>query len=596
MKKALLFFAAALTSLAVSAQTIVSTEVQKRNVLLEEFTGVGCGYCPDGHARANAICEQYEGHAWAINIHAGGYASGSGYTTPAGDAVHNEFYSQIPGYPCGTVNRGTVDDRGQWASKAATIRNQDAIVNIAAQGTIDNATRTVTMHIEAYYTGNSTAAENYFNVAITQDNIIGPQSNYGNYNADYIEGSQYRHMHMLRDLMCGNFGIAIPATQGSFFDTTITFVVPDAINGLAVSDINDLNFIAFITESHRNVLNAQKVIIPETAPRLTKVLVEQDGNCSLQYNFTATVVNNTTEAVNGVVLTVDGTDVPYNVSIPSMGEVVIDLDPYTISVSGEAVQTCGGTKSVSLKSFTDANGQSVVVNGGAKTVDYANFNIYTVEGPFTATLGIDAYASEASVQLIKQNNCSVVWTENSFGADISTQNAQYISQLPDARIYTIDFSVAEAGLYILRLVDSYGDGWGTTNNTNVSGVWVSNANGQFVNENWGYSNGPSFSNYDIYMNVTNTGDGSHTLGIDNAAETVSVNAYPNPASSTATVTAGSIIRSLDVVNALGQKVSSIQNINADRYELNLNGMESGVYFLSITTDKGVAAQRLTVVK
>lgn len=34
MKKALLVFAAALMSVAVSAQTIVSTDVQKRNVLL----------------------------------------------------------------------------------------------------------------------------------------------------------------------------------------------------------------------------------------------------------------------------------------------------------------------------------------------------------------------------------------------------------------------------------------------------------------------------------------------------------------------------------------------------------------------------------
>lgn len=595
MKKALLFFAAALTSLAVSAQTIVSTDVQKRNVLLEEFTGVGCGYCPDGHARANAICEQYEGHAWAINIHAGYYASGSGYTTSAGDAVHNDWGSAISGYPCGTVNRSNIQDRGQWASKAASIRNEDAIVNIAAQGSMDPATRTVTMHIEAYYTGNSTAEANYFNIAITQDNILGSQSNYGNYNADYIEGSQYRHMHMLRDLMCGNWGVAIPATQGSFFDTTITYVVPDAINGLAVSDINDLNFIAFVTESHRNVLNAQKVIIPETAPRLTKVLASQADDCSLQYNFTATVVNNTTEAVNGVVLTVDGTDVPYTVSIPSMGEAVIDLDPYTITVSGEAVQTCGGTKSVSLKSYTDANNQSVTVHGGAKTVDYANFNIYTVEGPIQMRFGIDGYGEEAGVRLIKQSDCSTLWSEGPWTRGTWAANPQSISQLPDARFHVIDFSAPQAGLYIMRLTDSYGDGWSWTNDDTPSGVWMSSASGQFISETWGYSHGPSFSNYDIYLNITNAGDGSHT-GIDNAAESVSVSAYPNPASTTATITAGSVIRSLDIVNALGQKVSSIQNVNADRYELNLNGMESGVYFLSVTTDNGVAAQRLTVVK
>lgn len=596
MKKALLFFAAALMSVAVSAQTIVSTDVQKRNVLLEEFTGVGCGYCPDGHARANAICEEYEGHAWAINIHAGYYANGSAYTTPAGDAVHNDWGNSITGYPCGTVNRSTIQDRGQWAAKAASIRNQDAIVNIAAQGTMDPATRTVTMHIEAYYTGNSTAAENYFNIAITQDNILGQQSNYGNYNPDYIEGSQYRHMHMLRDLMCGNWGVAISATQGSFLDTTITYVVPAEINGLAVADINDLNFIAFITESHRNVLNAQKVIIPETAPRLTKVLASQAGDCSLQYNFTATVVNNTTEAVNGVVLTVDGTDIPYTVSIPSMSEAVIDLDPYTFTVSGEAVQTCNGTKSVSLKSYTDANGQGVTVNGAAKTVEYGNFNIYTVEGPIHAKVGYDGYGEECSVSFLKQNDCSTLLTAGPWTRASWPSNPQYISQLPNTRYEWLTFSPSEAGLYIFRLKDGYGDGWSWTNDDNPSGVWMEDANGQFINEVWGYSNGPSFERYDIYLNITNAGDGTYKAGIDDVAEAVSVNAYPNPASMMATITAGGIICNIDVVNALGQKVSTIQNVNADRYEMNLDGMESGIYFLNVTTDKGVGTQRLTVVK
>lgn len=597
MKKALLVFAAALMSVAVSAQTIVSTEVQKRNVLLEEFTGVGCGYCPDGHARANAICDQYEGHAWAINIHAGGYANGSGYTTPAGDAVHSEFYSQISGYPCGTVNRGSVQDRGSWASTAASIRNQDAIVNIAAQGTVDNATRTVTMHIEAYYTAASTAAENYFNVAITQDNILGSQSNYGPYNTDYIEGNQYRHMHMLRDLMCGNFGVAISAAQGDFFDTTITFVVPDAINGLAVEDIADLNFIAFITESHRNVLNAQKVIIPETTPRLTKLLAEQASGCSLEYNFSATLVNNTTEDINSVTLNVDGADQTYNVSLPSMSSATVSLPSYTISVSGQPVQNCAGTKSVSLVSAVTAGGTTMTVNGGAKTVEYANFNIYTVEGPVHAQLGFDGYGEEAGASLAKQSDCSTLWTMGPWTRGSWPSNPSQVSQLPDARYAWVTFSPSEAGLYIFRLTDAYGDGWSWTNNSNPSGVWMSTeANGQFVNLIWGYSNGPAFDNYDIYLNVTNAGDGSHDVGIDDVAASVNMSVYPNPASSMVTVSAGSAIRSLEVVNALGQKVASVQNVGADRYEMSVSGMESGVYFLSVTTDNGTATQRLTVVK
>lgn len=586
MKKTLSFVAAMLVMGALMAQTIVSTQVQKRNVLIEEFTGVGCGYCPDGHARANAICDTYEGHAWAINIHAGGYADGSGYTTSDGDGIHNEFLSQIDGYPCGVVNRGSVQNRGEWATTAANIRTQDAIVNIGAQGTIDPATRTVTMHIEVYYTGNSSQRTNYFNVAVTQDNILGQQSNYGPYNTDYVEGNLYRHMHMLRDLMVGQWGRELNAVQGTFFDTTIVFTVPQAIDGLAIEDINDLNFIAFVSETHRNILNAQKVIIPETAPRVTKVLASQAADCSLQYDFTATIVNNTTEDVTSVTLNVDGAEQTYSVNLPSFSSVNIELPSYTITVSGAPVQNCASTKSVSLVSCV-MGGETVTVNGDARTADYADFNIYTVAGPFTARVGIDYYGDEASVQLVKQSNCSVVWTEGPWNKGQGSPNSwHYISDLPDARIQKINFNPAEPGLYIFRAVDSYGDGWTTTNNDHPSGIWISNAQGEFAAYSWGYSNGPSFSNFDIYLNVTSNGDGSH-VGIDDVAASVDFSIYPNPATDRLTIDCSDAVREINVLDMTGRTVVTYGATNS----LNVSGLAAGVYMLRVVTENGVGMQK-----
>ena len=50
----------------------VSTEVTKKNAMLEEFTGQGCGYCPDGHRRANLIAKANPGRFFSVNIHACG--------------------------------------------------------------------------------------------------------------------------------------------------------------------------------------------------------------------------------------------------------------------------------------------------------------------------------------------------------------------------------------------------------------------------------------------------------------------------------------------------------------------------------------------
>ena len=85
------------------AQQYVSTEPANRNVILEEFTGRGCGYCTDGHRIANELMAANPGRLWAINIHAGGYAQTSypNMITPDGNTIHGGF--QISGYPTGVV-------------------------------------------------------------------------------------------------------------------------------------------------------------------------------------------------------------------------------------------------------------------------------------------------------------------------------------------------------------------------------------------------------------------------------------------------------------------------------------------------------------
>ena len=56
MKNFLTLLSLGLCTSAVMAQGIpVSQNASNRNVLLEEFTGVNCGFCPDGHRIADEI-------------------------------------------------------------------------------------------------------------------------------------------------------------------------------------------------------------------------------------------------------------------------------------------------------------------------------------------------------------------------------------------------------------------------------------------------------------------------------------------------------------------------------------------------------------
>src|SRR5687767_6882727 len=44
------------------------------SAVLEEYTGVRCTYCPDGHKRAQALADANPGKVVLINVHTGGYA------------------------------------------------------------------------------------------------------------------------------------------------------------------------------------------------------------------------------------------------------------------------------------------------------------------------------------------------------------------------------------------------------------------------------------------------------------------------------------------------------------------------------------------
>ena len=48
----------AATSAISFGQTIVTDTVQLRSIVLEEYTGLHCTFCPDGHVRANAIAAE----------------------------------------------------------------------------------------------------------------------------------------------------------------------------------------------------------------------------------------------------------------------------------------------------------------------------------------------------------------------------------------------------------------------------------------------------------------------------------------------------------------------------------------------------------
>lgn len=257
MKKITLALMALLTfTFSLKAQQYVSTQPSNRNVVLEEFTGRGCTWCPDGHKIANEIAANNPGRFWAVNIHAGYYAQTSypNMITTDGNTIHGGF--SIDGYPTGVVNRSTPNGQGRnyWNNLTNQQLNQTSECNIGGMVVVNPDTRVASITVEIYYTGNSSVDENYLTVAMLQDSILGSQTGMSG-NPDQVIGNQYCHMHILRDVITESaWGEAVsPTTAGTLITRTYEYEIPEVIgspNGVTV-DLNNIFFLAWVSERYQ---------------------------------------------------------------------------------------------------------------------------------------------------------------------------------------------------------------------------------------------------------------------------------------------------------------------------------------------------------
>ena len=235
------------------AQQYVSTEPANRNVILEEFTGRSCTWCPSGHVIANQIMANNPGRVWAINVHAGGFSPTSYPNLNTADSESIRAGFGVTSFPSGVVNRstGSAIDRGQWAGQSSNQLSQAAECNVAGMAVVNPETRMASITVEVYYTGNSSVDQNYLTVAMLQDSILGSQTGMGDNPAQVI-GNQYCHMHVLRDIInTSAWGDPIsPTTQGTLITRTFEYTIPETIgnpNGVVV-DLNNIFFLAWVSE------------------------------------------------------------------------------------------------------------------------------------------------------------------------------------------------------------------------------------------------------------------------------------------------------------------------------------------------------------
>ena len=353
------------------SQTFVSTTPENKNVVLEEFTGISCTYCPDGHRIANDIYTNNPADVVLINIHTGNYASpqgpGTDFNTMFGSAIAGQ--SNLTGYPAGTVNRrvfaglgqssGTAMGRTNWQSASSQILNETSYANVAAQATLDLSTRQLSVTVEVYYTGSSPVDTNKINVALMQNNVEGPQIG-ASYNPTAIlPNGNYNHQHMLRHLLTGQWGVDITNTSsGSFFTNTYTYNIPNDLNGVAF-DLFNLEVAVFLTETQQNIVTGNMATMNLIAPPGTN-LVDLGASSSMSIPSSYCDNNLTPEitVTNNTNVPVDTFAVSYtlNNNAPVIQNIYSSLQPgSSTTISFNSITVPSGTNNISYTVSTVAN-------------------------------------------------------------------------------------------------------------------------------------------------------------------------------------------------------------------------------------------------
>lgn len=571
MKKSLLvLFAAMLTSMFASAQitdTIVSLTPSNRNVVIEEYTGINCGYCPDGHRRANEIMAAHPDRVCVINIHEGGYAANT-FTTQFGTALANQ--TGLTGYPAGTVNRhvfsqySSVTDmnRGYWSNAANIILGTESPVNIAADGTLDWTTRTLNIRVQLYYTAAQTVTSNALNVAIIQDNVLGSQSGMSA-NPDQVVGNQYAHMHMLRHLITGQWGETISTiAPGTLVEKNYEYVIPEQLGTPNAIDavLEDLQFVAFVCEGHQEILTGihvpvEYINMPAIYGRMVAMKAGSNITCDNQGNAYFEFKNMGSSTITSLAFdyTVNGTQFSstWTGNIATMSTEEIDLPTFDIN----------------LNTNNSISAQVTTINGEAATVEAKNMtlkkNVYTGGGRMIFKLVTDRYASETKFKIFDPNG-NVVLSGGPW-ADLSSNGTT---------IREFEFNPSTTGCYRLEVYDSYGDG--ISAGTGNGYFQLFDENGQQI-----FRDNGKFGSQATYMI-----DVAYPAGVEEfTTETV---IYPNPVTDVINIKTSDNVERVELYNMQGQLVKMEMNVE----NISIRDLSNGVYMLKLTTDKGSSMHKI----
>lgn len=233
-----------------------------KKVLLEEFTGAWCQWCPSGFDVVQDLLELYPDRFIPVMIH-----NRDQMSFAEGDLITQA--SQVSGFPTGQIDRFTFGAGasalgvGGWKGLTESMLNAFTPVDFTMTSSYDEGTRQAQIDLEAEFLTELTG-DFRFNVYVVEDNLTGTgtgwdQVNALHGNANYRNSRYFNagnpirghiHNHVLRQVVGGVNGekgdLTNTVAPGTTYSHTFTFTLSNNFKA------EDVSFVGFV---HRNSTN-----------------------------------------------------------------------------------------------------------------------------------------------------------------------------------------------------------------------------------------------------------------------------------------------------------------------------------------------------
>jgi len=228
-----------------------------KRLLIEDYTGTWCGYCPRVAYAIEQLHLQTENFVPVAIHRPSSNVSSINYDPYNYDTSELEDILDIPGYPKGMLNRMT-----QWsfpepnniAQAVALTQGVNPNLGIALKPVIEG--NTINLDVKVNF------GRDFSNlklvVYVLENGLLYLQHNYTDYYGGVDVIQNYQHNHVLRAVLTPLLGEAIATNQTTIYSTyTKTFSVSVPQN---VVNTANLEFVAFIVDANGKAVNVRKAV------------------------------------------------------------------------------------------------------------------------------------------------------------------------------------------------------------------------------------------------------------------------------------------------------------------------------------------------